>query len=183
MKKTLIALATSSLLAASASAFADGNSSGFYVGVADSAITYDSVIGDIDNNLLTVTGGYSFSNNLGMEVVAGTSLSDGSKTVSGVKVTAELASYYGAYLTAKLPVGDSFEINSKVGYASLTMDLKATDGTTTVKDSASDSSLSWGIGADYKINKSLKAGVEYMSYYNTSTEDVTGIGANLKYSF
>jgi len=48
-----------------------------------------------------------------------------------------------------------------------------------VSGSSTDSSFSWGVGADYRLDNQLTIGVDYTAYWS----DVTAFAANVRWSF
>ncbi len=45
--------------------------------------------------------------------------------------------------------------------------------------SSTDSSLSWGVGADYEVDRDLTVGIEYAAYWS----DITALAVNAKFAF
>lgn len=162
--------------------------------------TYSLNIGYKFNDLFSVEGGYT---KLGEASASNSAAITGSGTMYGrpltltnavIKGTDEVDGY-NLGLAMDFPINNAIDISGRAGV--FMWDLKSTlaltsgtanyNGTAyaagssaSVKSSGSD--LYWGLGASYKFNKAVRAGVNFTRYDIDGT-DVDTWTANLRYSF
>ena len=184
MKKTLIAasIATATLVTTNVVLAADKN---MYVGASYDMMTIDvDGLGvDFDTSVLSLKAGTSFTENLGVEVVYGTGLSDESISADGDSVSLGVKSYYGLYLTGLLPITDQFNITSKLGYTNTTIEAKLVDSSGTLKEDDDDGSVSWGIGASFDVTQEFAVTADYTMLNDQDDGDVSGFTIGAKYNF
>lgn len=119
--------------------------------------------------------GAFFNENISAEARLGLGVGDDS--FGGAKV--ELDNFYGVYVRGGIPAGEVFYPYAVLGY---------TKGKTSFSgggfsDSNSDSDLSYGIGADFKVTESLKINAEYLSYLDKDEAEITGVSVGVAFSF
>jgi hypothetical protein len=154
-------------IAACGTAFAD---QGFYVGGALSQVEFKPDGGPTFNpTAIAAVLGKEFSPNLAGEVRLGAGL--------GADSNVEVDNYVGVYGKGILPVSKEVSIYGLLGLTSTK--LKFTGG----GGSASDSSFSYGFGADFAINRTTSIGVEWASLVRASGYDVNALSLLAKYKF
>ena len=91
--------------------------------------------------------------------------------------TLELDHFFGAYLRAGAPIGESFFPYALLGYtradisASVSLSVTPQGGQTSaasVNVSGSDTDISFGLGADYKFNDRFSLNAEWINYVDKS---------------
>ena len=127
----------------------------------------------------TLRFGADINQNFAVEGMLGNTLSNASGTYSGTAVTIQLKNVFGMYLKAKTQLSDNFEVFARLG---------ATRGTISASSYyasawSSGTSISYGIGAQVNLNKSVYASVDYMSYYDKTDIAIRGpsIGIGVKF--
>lgn len=174
-----MAMAVSTSVAATSVLAFEHGSTGYYGDIGYHMMSYDSdSIGTFDNSVLVGKLGYKMTPYIGIEGVLGSGISDDSNNILGTKYTSEITSFYGAYFTGFVPLGERFGLNAKVGYADTSIKIKTANRSKT----DSDGSFSWGVGASYSIANNIKVGLDYTSLYDNDG-DITGLGATITYSF
>lgn len=160
MFKTLLA---ASIVSASCAASAADMYAGGGVAVLEAdELTFNAVYGRF---------GAFFNENISAEARLG--LGVGDDTLDGAKH--ELDNYYGAYVRGGIPAGETFYPYAILGYTK--GKVSAAGG-----GSVSDSDLSYGVGADFKITETLKINAEYLTYIDKDAE-LTGFSAGVAFSF
>jgi hypothetical protein len=99
--------------------------------------------------------GYDFTRNLGVEAIAATTFHAGS--LSGVDIKVESA--FGGYLKGRVELAKGLELFARAGYVTTSLAVSGAG-------SASDSSFSYAIGAQYRFTKTLYAQADYGSLYD-----------------
>ncbi len=122
---------------------------------------------------LVVRGGYNFNRNFAVEAMAAAGASSGD--INGV--TLKVDSAYGAYLKAQFEAASHFEVYARAGWAHITLSSNAVSGT------GSDSSFSYGVGAQYLFNKNWYVQGEYMSLYDKDGVTIKGPAIGVGYRF
>lgn len=161
MKKIFLA----SILALSATA---ASAQGLYAGVQYSGtqLKEDGTALKADLNGFGVVGGYHINENVAVEGRYLTGV--GSDTIQGAKV--ELDDYIGVNLIGSIPLGDGFSGYGSVGYGQAS--IKLSGGGASVRES--DSSVSYGIGLQYKMtNYTIRGG--YESLYDKDSLSAQGV--------
>ena len=85
----------------------------------------------------------------------------------------------GFYAVGHIPISDKSSFYGVLGFTS----GKITASIPPVYVTGSDSSLSYGFGGDFKIKDNMSANVEYMSYINETSYDVTAINFGISFGF
>jgi outer membrane autotransporter protein len=122
---------------------------------------------------LVARGGYNFNRNVGVEVMGAAGMSSGD--INGV--TLKVDSAYGAYLKAQFEAAPHFELYARAGWAHITLSSNAVSGT------GSDSSVSYGVGAQYLFTKNWYVQGEYNSLYDKDGVTIKGPAIGVGYRF
>ena len=176
LQKTLLALASGSLLTVGAQAavtYGNGYTGQPYVGVKVGQFDLD-VDGADDPTAYGVYGGYNFDPNFGVEVeYVGSDDAD----YYGGDIDAKT---YGAYGTYRYAFPNSgLYAKGKVGIAKTELEASATVAGVTRSESVDDTSLAGGIGLGYAVNQDFSVEAEYDIV--GSDTDLMTIGAQLKF--
>lgn len=121
--------------------------------------------------------GYQVMPNLAIEGLAAFSLSDAKVKLNGTStvVDADVKSTLGIYLRPSFKVTDNIELFGRLGYAHSKYSLSAGG----VNATGSDSDFSYGIGANFYLNKTSYISGNWTSYY--SKDGVKGTGVAVSY--
>ena len=130
---------------------------------------------DVTSGELIGRFGYEFTKYLGAEVFGATNVSSGD--VYGIKVKVDNA--YGAYFKGRVEAAPGFELFGKLGWVHATLNASIPGASA----SDSDSSFSWGVGAQYTFSEKWYAQVDYMSYYDKDGDSIKGpsLGVGLRF--
>ena len=125
--------------------------------------------------------GADLDDNIAIEGMYASGISNGSLTISGYSTSVSLGSSYGFYAKPKLNLNDNATLFARVGFAQ-------TKGTASIpglgwSNTASNSSLSYGLGGSYKINEKMSLNADYMVYYNSSAAAINGVTFGIGYRF
>lgn len=129
---------------------------------------YTATPGDI-----VACGGFNFTKNFGVEVFGAAGVSSGN--ISGV--TLKLDSAYGAYLKAQVEVARHFELYARAGWLHATLSSNAVSGT------GNDSSISYGVGAQYLFTTNWYVQGDYTSFYDKDGVTIKGPSIGVGYRF
>lgn len=155
------------------------DSSTMYVGVAYSSVTLKDVDGE--PAMATAIIGFPVMENLSLEARAGTGVKSiyDSAFVGAVFVTGELKvdSYYGGFIRANLPAGDSLNLYLIGGYGTGNVSVRTNFGSA----SDSESSAAFGVGAEVKLgaSKAHHFGIEWARYF----KDADALSAIYRFKF
>lgn len=122
-------------------------------------------------SLVTGTFGYQFHPNIAVEGVLGFGAGkdevkhNGETTDEQIK----LGNLFGVFVRPSVSFGDSVEVFGRVGWAHTQL-KSSTDG------NDRDSSLAYGIGAQFKLSKTSYLQANWTSYYNKHDTKIEGIG-------
>lgn len=122
--------------------------------------------------------GYNINDYVAIEGLLGTTLKSGHFPLEGVSVGAKL-NMYGAYVKAKMPVGNKFDVFAKVGVVRTKTE---SDVLGEIYSSALNN-FSYGVGVQYYFNKSLYGQLDYMSYYNAHGTSISGPALAVGFKF
>ena len=189
LQKTLIALATGSLLSVSAQA-AVSYAGQPYIGVKVGQIDADTDLGSLDKSTAYgVYAGYNFDPNVGVEVeYLGSDDSDYTYTKNGVTSTGEGdVKTYGAYGTYRyyFPNTSGLYAKGKLGVAKTDIDAATTPvkvGNRDVSRASVDSSstgIAGGVGIGFAPSANVGIEAEYSKV--GSDADLISLGAHLKF--
>ncbi len=150
-----------------------------YIDVGYLAATYKEPSLTVRPAALRVVAGMDVHPNLAVQGLAGFNVKAGDGTSGGSPVEVKLTSVLGLYAKPKMDVSPDLELFGRLGFANVNRGSKV--GTTSSSDSGS--SLSYGLGASYRVTKDVNIGVDYMSYYNRNDITITGFTASVGYRF
>lgn len=166
MKKIAIAV----LLSAFAAAPAVAADMGGYVGVNVGSAKIDSP-GFDSSTSFALLGGYAFNENFAAEVAY---TNFGSESGAGITSKSSAMSISGV---GSLPLNEQFSLFAKLGFASTTLEMLGL--------STSKSDLTWGLGAQFNVNKQVGIRVGYDQYKVGSpislNQKVASVGAVFKF--
>ena len=131
-------------------------------------------------NHLLITLGKNMSQNYALEGVYANGMSDAS--TAGSTVNVRLASSYGLYVKPKLAISDSIEMFARVGYFNFKAN-STVPASPASNDSASGTSLSYGLGASMKIVNNIYGNLDWMQMYKKDGIDIKGMGLSVGYKF
>lgn len=159
MKKTLGTICASTLILASA-AYADDENGGFYAGIGIQAYDLDSNNGEGSNDDITaisginLTGGYAFNSYFSVEGEAMFGIGTISQNVPNSDDTVEVGfnNGFSGFGRANLPLGDNFAIFTRVGFTSLSYDVRDPVNAGNVLE-LDDSGLAWGGGLEFRFGE------------------------------
>lgn len=194
MKKTLLSLALSTLLAAptfaeeASSGVSTTANSGFYLGGSYAMVNTEFEFSDegtdysidFDLSALTLSAGFQLNEYLAFETRFGTGMADDEVTgADGDSVTLELDSIFGLYAKAGLPVSDKFYPYLVLGLTEAELSISSDMGTST----DSDSDTSFGVGASFAVNNQFAVFGEYMNWYEDDGLTISGFNLGVNYKF
>lgn len=171
-KRLLITAVGIGTALASVGAPAQGNA---YVeaGLTQLTLSSDGISVKPSNALVRV--GFQFTKNFAAELVGAASVS--SDTLMGASFKVDSA--YGAYLKGQFEVAPKFELFARAGWLHATLSGSAMG----VSLSSSDSSFSYGVGAQYRFTRNWYAQGDYASYYEKSGDTIKGPSLSVGYRF
>jgi len=125
--------------------------------------------------------GVDVAENLALEAMLATGMSNASTTILGYTANLKLNSMYGFYAKPKININDKATLFARIGYAQVS-------GTTSVSSlsyssSTTNNSMSYGIGMSYKIDEKLSFNADYMYYYNKNSSTATGLALGIGFRF
>ncbi len=151
-----------------------------YVELGFLSATYKEPSLKVSPMALRVVGGMDMHPNLGVEGLLGFNVKAGDgKTSGGTAAEVKLTTVFGVYAKPKMDVSPELELFGRLGFANVNRGSKL--GTSSSSDSGS--SLSYGLGASYRITRNASIGLDYMSYYNRNDITITGFTASVGYRF
>jgi opacity protein-like surface antigen len=177
MRKNMLAFVLSSIAILPTSVFADGPAPGFYIGGSYTGVRWDIGLFDAkeDFGVLAVRGGYQINDYVAIEGRLGA----GAKDADYHGVDLEIENMYGIYGKVGLPTDSGFYPYAMLGMTHAK--VKASIPGATVTDS--DSDVSYGLGVDYWVNKTISLGVEYANFYDKEGDEITGITLGVNFKF
>jgi opacity protein-like surface antigen len=155
-------------------------SSGFYVGGSVGEATNESGEFKGSDTAFKLAGGYAFNDYLGIEVAyvdAGTQ----DDNIGLVEIENESSGVIASALV-RLPLGETFAIFGKLGYAFYDGESTARLGNLRERDSDSDEDLAYGVGLELALWSSFKLRAEYEAV-DVSAGDFEIVSAGLTYEF
>lgn len=164
------------LLAASTGAFAQaGPTSTWYGEVGHTWLSSD----DIHPTVLRGIVGAAVHPNLAVEGMLGLGLTGTSFNVAGNQVKLSVPRMVGVYLKPKFDVSNEVEVFARLGFNRTTMKSSAAG----MSASASESSLSYGLGASYRFSKNWYGTLDYMTYHHKDGTKIDGTTLAVGYRF
>ncbi len=177
MKWMQAACVSGALLMAGAGAHAQG----VYAEVGYTPLSLEaSVVGvDVASDPSAVRGlvGYELGPYLALEGMVGFGVADDDITGNGFSsgLKGKVDNMFGVYAKPKLPIAPDFDLFGRVGFASTKLSVAG--------DSATESSLSWGLGASYRINEQLSINGDYMVYHDKDDVTIDGFTVGVGFRF
>jgi OmpA-OmpF porin, OOP family len=159
---------------ASAAALAE-DAGGFYVGagIGQATVEVDGVGFDADDTSFKLFGGYAFNSIFAVELA----YFDGGSPNEDFGVGTVEVSLDGVNVSAlgRLPLGESFSLFGKLGYASYDAEVTARSGVASASASGNDEDLSYGVGGSFRIggNFELRAEYEALDISDSSFDTLT----------
>jgi len=158
--------------------FADSNN--FYIGGQYHLSKYDeSGLSAANLSGLGLTFGKYIIKDVAIEGRYVTGLSGDSIDFSGTKVDIDLDNIFSIFLKGDLSITDEFKAYGLIGHSTGKIKFK----TPVISISGSDSSISYGLGAQYAIKDDISIHIEYILYLNEDNYDYKGINFGIKYLF
>ena len=190
MKKTAIALVVVSTTLFTA-VNAQANT---YVGVGVSSLNFEENSTNFGSS--TVAGlflGYELHPNFALEGLVATSVteakykeSDPEFNFSATQKTS-VNNAFGLYGVGKVNVVDSFEVYGKLGFTRVNIKIKYRGmddfGSFSSSGSATETSVSYGVGANYFFSDTVGLRTEFMRYYDKDSVTISGFGGGVLVKF
>lgn len=152
---------------------------GLYIGVNYASVDYEETgFPTVSPTAIAFRIGNELNKNVAVEARLGTGLSDDTVTVSGVGIAVEVDNFFGAYVRGILPLG-RISPYGLIGYTK--GEVTARVGNISVSDD--DSDFSYGLGADFNLNKTSAINVEWAKLFSGADFDVYALSVGYKYSF
>jgi opacity protein-like surface antigen len=124
--------------------------------------------------LLSIDAGFKFNPYLAAEIRVGTGIKNASHSWTATdKGTSSQKRVIGLYVKGILPINSLFSAYGLVGYTHGTNHFKETDTGYYNSVDTSDSSPSYGIGANINATKQVSVNLEYAHLYNEKAYGVT----------
>ena len=175
--KTIIlnAIIAASIIAAPFEVFASSEVDA-YLGIGYGVSEFSAEgIPDFNPSGLVVRFGGIFNRYFAIEGRFGVGLEEDTQNINGVEASVELDSLMGAYGVGHINFGKSSSVYGLIGVSRVegTVKVPTIPGATASDD---ESDLSFGIGVDVGITKSISLNIEYVSYVNKTDFDLSAIG-------
>ncbi len=180
---------SAALLGASSLVCADEHkSSNFYV---EAGYTFfnakdDGVGLDKDLGLGVVKFGYNAHENLAIEVMAGTGVSDIKESAcyegscASVKIKAD--SVFGIYAKPKIKLGDA-ELFARLGYSHTELKAKVSVDGQSFSEKFKEGDFSFGAGVSYSLTKQWYVQADYMRYLDKKGVELNGPTISVGFNF
>jgi opacity protein-like surface antigen len=173
-------------LALVASAAQAQDMKGFYVGAGYSALTIEANK-DFTMPALMAHAGYQLTPNVAVEARLGTGAGDDSAKYNdgGVAIVEkwEVKNYFAALAKVSLPLGEYVSAYGFGGFNRLSVENSAVGSymgySASASVEASDTSLTYGVGASVNVTKQLSLNAEYQVMF----DDVDSMGVSVSYKF
>ena len=106
------------------------------------------------------------------------------------RVQSEIKNMLGFYIVPKIQLSDRAQAYARLGLTNMsTSDTSAAvmgglpAGTSNNMTNGKNNSVSWGLGASYRIGENMGASLDYMVYHKKSQVKVDGVNIGLTYKF
>ena len=113
-----------------------------------------------------------------------------SPVVMTARVESEVKTMLGFYIVPKIQLSDRAQAYARLGLTNMsTSDTPVAvmgglpAGTSNNMTNGKNNSVSWGLGASYRIGENLGASLDYMVYHKKSQVKVDGVNIGLTYKF
>ena len=158
-----------------------------YLGAGQSKVIIDpnaSGVEEMGPTSAVVRFGYSMADSVAVEGRIGSGVGNDTVGDSGDKIDVDIKRIVSGYLAGYFPVSDRFSLYWLAGISSVSIELNKPGGGYSRSD---DIGLSYGIGAEANITKSISGYFEYIEYpdgdYKTEDLDIKAATIGAKYSF
>lgn len=106
------------------------------------------------------------------------------------RVESEVKSMFGLYIVPKIALSDRAQAYARLGFTNMsTSDTPASvmaglpAGASNNMTNGKNNSVSWGLGASYRIGENVGVSLDYMVYHKKSQVKVDGVNLGLTYKF
>lgn len=123
--------------------------------------------------------GTHFNENFSGEIRAGFGVGDDTVDVFGFDVDVEFENFFGAYVRGGFQAAPAFYPYAVLGYTR--GEVKAS--VSGFSDTATESDMSYGIGADFSINDNMMINFEYLNYLDKDEAEISGFTIGLAKTF
>ncbi|MBD3648422.1 MAG: porin family protein [Pseudomonadales bacterium] len=131
---------------------------------------------DASLNILYGRLGTRFNENFSGEIRAGIGIGDDSVNVLGTDVDLELDTLFGAYVRGGIQASETLYPYVILGYTRGEA-TASVSGFGSVSDSESD--VSFGLGVDFDVSKTLTINFEYMNYLDKGGAEIDGFSIGI----
>jgi hypothetical protein len=186
MKNKLVSGAAFAALATFASvASAQDSVEGGYVGLNYAFVTYkdDGFSDDFDLGALVGKAGVQINPYVAAEIRAGFGVADDSTRFNSASLDIELDYLVGGYMVLGLPNESPVYPYAIIGATKGELTASATGPGGSARASASESDISFGVGANLDINKDFRVNGEYMQYIDKDGGEVSGVSVGFAVLF
>jgi opacity protein-like surface antigen len=188
MKLIAIAAASAMLMAGAAQAQTRPAATGTTYGeLAYSALKISDSGIDLKPGMLRGIVGYNFHENFAVEGMLGFGVRKDDTTITyagvPVNVSEDVRNIAGIYVKPKTMIGDSVEVFGRLGWAHTRVRATASASGVSASDTGSDSSVSYGVGANYNVTPKVYVGVDYMRYFKKDDTKIDGFTVSAGYRF
>lgn len=169
----------------SAPAFADSPRPNYFAGLQFAQTTYQASGGDEDLDPTVLVGrfGYYYSENISLEGRFGVGLARDSVSGYGSTATVEIDQIAGIYGVGHLPIADAASVYILAGFTHGRATARFSTSQGIASETAVDSGLSYGFGAEFNVSSSAALTVEYVSYLNKSDYQINALSAGISFKF
>lgn len=185
MKKVFLATSAVALMANSAFALAQDNTPQAYVGGNYVFATFeeDGIADDIDLGALVAKVGTKINPYFSAELRAGFGVADETASVDDFSATIEIDYLVGGYGVLGIPNKTPVYPYVVLGFTKGELTLSATGPAGSASASASETDMSYGVGANFDITSNVQMNAEYMSYIDKDGAEISGISVGASYLF
>lgn len=177
MKKNILASAVgAALLMGSMTAQAGDIKSVAGLSMLDMGLTNSATLGYVGvEKSLTEIGEFE----TGVQLRVGTTLAAASETVAPLTLDLGFNYVVSGFYKFGGEVADGINAYGLLGYSYADIQADLSSGGVTASGTTTDSSFSYGIGANYDLGNGMTVGAEYVAYWS----DVTAMGATVSYNY
>jgi hypothetical protein len=180
MKKSSVVVSGLLGLSLWASAEAVRADDGGYVGASYLAMAYkEDGLSDAKLGAIAVRLGRTLSKNIAVEARVGKGIKDDTLVVLGIPVEVEVKNFFGFYLRGTAPLTPQLSVYGLVGYTQ----GKVSASFSGFKNSETDGDASYGVGADFAVNKNVVINAEVAKYFSGDGYEVTGAGVGVAFYY
>ena len=185
MNKIVLGSAFAVMASFASGAAAQDSLEGGYVGLNYAFVTYeeDGISEDFDLGALVGKAGAQINPYLAAEFRAGFGAKDDSTSFNGVSLDLELDYLVGGYMVLGLPNESPVYPYAIDGVTKGELTASASGFGNSFSDSASESDISYGVGANLNINKDFQVNGEYMQYIDKDGAEISGVSVGFAVLF